>query len=256
MARVIAFANQKGGVGKTTSIINIGAYLAKHGKKVLIIDSDSQANASSGLGYKHTDDNPTLYHVLTGEIPTQKAILQANLKNLYLLPSSSELAGATVELVNQKEREFQLKKILQEIETNYDYILIDCPPSLGLVTINALTAAKEVIIPVQCEYYALEGLGHLLHTIELVKERLNSDLTVTGAVLTMHDKRTNISSQVIEEVRAHFPHHVFETVIPRNVRLAEAPSFGKAILEYNRHSKGARAYQNLVKEILNLEHHE
>ncbi|MFC1686420.1 ParA family protein [Patescibacteria group bacterium] len=256
MARVIAFANQKGGVGKTTSIISIGAYLTKHKKKVLIIDSDSQGNASSGLGYKHAEDNHTLYHVLTGKVPIQKAILGANLKYLHLLPSSNELAGATIELVNQEEREFQLKKILGEIEQDYDYILIDCPPSLGLITINALTAAKEVIVPVQCEYYALEGLGHLLHTIELVKERLNPDLAVTGAILTMHDKRTNISSQVIDEVRAHFPHRVFETVVPRNVRLAEAPSFGKTIMEYNRNSKGAKAYQKLVKEIINLEHHE
>ncbi len=256
MARIIAFANQKGGVGKTTSVINLGAYLSKANRRVLIVDTDSQANASSGLGYKHAEETPTLYHILAGKTPAADTILQTNHKNLHLIPSSNELAGASIELINQQEREFQLKKILTELEAKYDYILIDCPPSLGLITINALCAAKEIIIPVQCEYYALEGLGHLLHTIELVKERLNQTVKITGAILTMHDKRTNISSQVINEVQTHFPHSVFETIVPRNVRLAEAPSFGKTIQEYNNFSKGAKAYQKLAKEIINLENNE
>ncbi len=253
MARVIAFANQKGGVGKTTTVINLGAYLAKKNRRVLIVDTDPQGNASSGIGYKHKPDNNTLYHALTGKVPITQIILQSNLKNLHLIPSSPELAGASVELVNEAEREYQLKKILEPLLNSYDYILIDCPPSLGLITINSLCAAKEVIIPVQCEYYALEGLGHLLYTIQLVRDRLNNALQITGAIMTMHDKRTNISQQVIDEVRAHFPYRVFENVIPRNVRLAEAPSFGKTILEYNRFSKGARAYRNLAEEIIKLE---
>jgi chromosome partitioning protein len=256
MSRVIAFANQKGGVGKTTSVVNLGAYLAKQNRKVLIIDSDPQANASSGLGYKHAEKNPTIYHVLTGKTSLAEAILQSNINNLHLIPASNELAGASIELVSLPEREFQLKKILAQIDPSYEYILIDCPPSLGLITINALCAAKEVIVPVQCEYYALEGLGHLLRTIQLVQERLNQDLKIAGALLTMHDKRTNISSQVINEVRTHFPHSVFETVVPRNVKLAEAPSFGKTIAEYNRFSKGAKAYKDFATEIINLEHHE
>ncbi len=253
MARIIAFANQKGGVGKTTTVINLGAYLAKKNRRVLIVDTDPQGNASSGVGYKHKSDNNTLYHALTGKVPVTQVVLRSNLKNLHLVPSSQELAGASIELVNQSEREFQLRKALAEIEKSYDYILVDCPPSLGLITINSLCAANEVIIPVQCEYYALEGLGHLLYTIQLVTERLNHNLKISGAVLTMHDKRTNISQQVIDEVHAHFPYKVFDSVVPRNVRLAEAPSFGKTILEYNRFSKGARAYHNLAEEIIKLE---
>ena len=250
MATTYAVVNQKGGVGNTTTTVNLAAYLATFGKKVLLIDIDPQSNAGVGLGVDRTQIKECLYNVLIEGTPIKETIIKSNISNLDVLPSTPRLAGAEVELVGMNPRETRLKDALAEIKSGYDLLVIDCPPSLSLLTVNALTAADEVIIPIQCEYYALEGISQLTHTLELVRESLNPALKIRGIVLTMFDPRTLLSSQVAEEARKYFGNKVFKTVIPRNVRLAEAPSFGQPILFYDPGSKGAEAYENLCREVL------
>jgi len=250
MAITYAVVNQKGGVGKTTTTVNLAAYLATFGKKVLLIDIDPQSNASIGLGVDRTQIKDCLYSVLIDNIPPAEVIIKSNISNLDVLPSTPKLAGAEVELVTIEPRETRLKQSLNGIKGNYDIVVIDCPPSLSLLTVNALAAADEVIIPIQCEYYALEGIAQLTHTLGLVRESLNPALKIRGIVLTMFDPRTLLSSQVAEEARKYFGSKVFKTVIPRNVRLAEAPSFGQPIIFYDPGSKGAEAYENLCREVL------
>ena len=250
MARIISICNQKGGVGKTTTAVNLGSYLAAMGKYVLLVDLDSQANATVGLGVQVGDDKPNIYHSLVVDHNPENIIRKTSMFGFDILPASQSLAGATVELVSMESRESRLKQVLASIRTNYDYILIDCPPSLGLLTINGLVASERVIIPVQCEYYALEGLTQLLKTIELVKEGVNPDLQVLGVLLTMYDKRNQLSRQVVNEVFKNFPGRVFDAVIPRTISLAEAPSFGKTILQFDPSSKAARAYRQLAEEVI------
>ncbi len=250
MANILAVVNQKGGVGKTTTSVNLSAFLAREGKPTLLIDIDPQGNATSGIGVSSESIKSTIYDVIAHKTHPTSAISLTPVRGLHIIPSTEDLAGAEVELVNFPRREFRLKEALFQIFENYNYIVIDCPPSLGLLTVNALTAASKVIIPVQCEYYALEGLGNLLKTLTLIRNSLNPDLKIEGALLTMHDKRLKISHRVLEEVRENFPGPVFETIIPRSVRLAEAPSFGKSIFSYDIFSTGARAYKNLAKEVI------
>ena len=247
MSKTIAILNQKGGVGKTTTTINVGAYLAKLGKSVLIVDLDPQGNATSGLGIDKQSLDSTVYDVLFGSVNIAHMIKDTSHAGLHVLPTNSQLAAAEVDLAIEDRREFRLKEALDTV--TYDYILIDCPPSLGLLSLNALTAANLVLVPVQAEYYALEGLGQLLDVIQRVRQGLNSNLELLGIVMTMYDSRTSLSEQVMEEVKKHFGQKLFHTVIPRNVRLAEAPSFGKSILEHDKWSKGARSYKSLAKEI-------
>ena len=249
MGKVIAIANQKGGVGKTTTAINVSSILAKKGRKVILIDGDPQGNATSGLG---VDKNVefSLYDVLINEVDINLTLQNTCVKNLKLCPSNVNLAGAEAELVNLMSREQRLKEKLDEIKDEYDYIIIDCPPSLGLVTLNIFTASDSILIPVQCEYYALEGLGQLINTINLVKKHLNKNLAIEGAVLTMYDMRTNLSNQVVREVKRYFDDKVYRTVIPRNVKLSEAPSYGMPISLYDPNSKGARCYEKLTREII------
>lgn len=253
MARVIAVCNQKGGVGKTTTAVNLGAYLAAQGKYVLLVDLDSQANATMGLGMEVHPTAMNVYHSLVSDTNPEQIIRKTPLFGYDVLPAAQSLAGATVELVSMQEREFRLRRVLNHVRNNYDYVLIDCPPSLGLLTINALAAADRVLIPVQCEYYALEGLGQLMRTIELVRGSINQDLSVLGVVLTMHDKRNQLSRQVLNEVMHHFPGRVFETPVPRVISVAEAPSFGKTILQHDPASKAAYAYHRLAQEIIRLD---
>jgi len=253
MAKIIAFVNQKGGVGKTTSAVNLAAYLAALGKYVLLVDLDPQANATAGLGFEPESLERNLYHSLIGQTHPQELIKKTNLFGYELIPASGDLAGAAVELVPLENREFRLWQILNNIRTNYDYIIIDSPPSLGLLTINGLVAADELIIPVQTEYYALEGLGQLLKTVNLIQENLGKDLKIKGALLTMYDKRNKLSQQVAKEVRLHFPGFVFETQIPRCIKLGEAPSFGKTVLQHDASSRGGKAYRQLAEEILRME---
>ncbi len=249
MGKVIAIANQKGGVGKTTTAVNISAILAKKGRKVILIDGDPQGNATSGLGVEKNVEN-SLYDILVNEVDIMQTLQDTCIKNLKVCPSNVNLAGAEVELVNLMSREQRLKEKLDEVKENYDYIFIDCPPSLGLITLNAFTAADSVLIPVQCEYYALEGLGQLINTINLVKKHLNRNLAIEGAVLTMYDMRTNLSNQVVREVKRYFDDKVYKTVIPRNIKLSEAPSYGMPITIYDATSKGARCYEKLAREII------
>jgi len=253
MARVYALTNQKGGVGKTTTTISVGVYLAASGRKVLVVDADPQANATSSLGIDKGALTRSIYDVLVGGMLMEQVITLTKRLGLDLVPSSPALAGAGVELVNMIARERRLQRALKPLRERYDYILIDSPPSLGLLTINALTAADGVIIPIQCEYLALEGLTQLLHTIELVRRNLSPRLTVRGMLLTMYDARTNLSRQVVDEVRTHFDNLVFKTIIPRSVRLSEAPSHGETILSYAPESAGALAYQALTAELLRSE---
>ena len=245
---VIAFANQKGGVGKTTTTINLGAALAQAGRSVLVVDMDSQANATSALGRESTPGHDS-YEVLLGGIPAAEAVLDTTAAGVLLLPASRDLAGAEIELVAVEGREQRLRRALASLRDRFDYVLIDCPPSLGLLTVNALTAADEVIVPVQCEYLALEGLGHLARTLELVRQRLNSGLRLRGLVMTMFDGRTNLAGEVVNEVRRHFA-QTYRTVIPRSVRLSEAPSHGRTILDYDPASRGAAAYRALADEVI------
>ena len=248
--RVIALANQKGGVGKSTTAVNVSAYLGHYGFKTLMIDLDPQSNSTSGLGVNPDSERNCVYDILISDVNPEEVILGTSYDNLKVIPSSIQLAGAEVELVTRLKREFRLKEAINKIEDSYDFIIIDCPPALGLLTINALAAASEVIIPIQCEYYALEGLGQLINTIELVKKNLNEDLIVAGVVMTMYDSRTKLSDQVIEEVKKHFSEKVYEAIIPRNVRLSEAPSYGKPIMLYNPECKGALAYKSLTEEVI------
>ena len=249
MGKIIATCNQKGGVGKTTTTVNLAAYLATSGKKILLIDTDPQGNATSGIGFEKHSITSCLYNALIEGEPLKNIIKETNINNLDLIPATSQLAGAEVELVNAANRETKLKTALQDIKDLYDFILIDCPPSLSLLTVNALTAADEVIIPIQCEYYALEGLGRLTETIHLIRESLNPNLKIRGILFTMFDGRTILSNQVVEETKNHFKDEVFRTIIPRNIRLAEAPSYGQPILLYDPTSTGATAYESLAKEI-------
>ncbi len=253
MARIITLCNAKGGVGKTTSAVNLGAYLAAFGKYVLLVDLDPQANATIGLGVNWRSLSKHLYHCLAGLSEPEEIIRKTGLFGYDLLPSAPALAGAAVELVGIERREWRLYDLLRKIRTNYDYIIVDSPPSLGLLTLNGLVAAEEVIIPVQCEYYALEGLGQLLETIELIRHNLGRDLKVKGALLTMADRRQKLSQEVVKEVRRNFPGFVFSAIIPRSVPLAEAPSFGKTILQHAPFSLGGDAYRELAQEIINLD---
>ena len=253
MARIIAIVNQKGGVGKTTTAINLGAYLAWLGKFVLLVDIDPQANATSGLGIEHGKLEKSVYHTLVEPLSLREIILGTSHTGYKVAPASADLAGARVELVNLENREFKLQQSILEVKNDYDYIMIDCPPSLDLLTINGLVAAEEILVPVQAEYLALEGLGQLLNTVSLVKENLKPDLKILGAVVTMYDKRNKLSGQVLNELKQHFPHKIFNSIVPRNVRLTEAPSFGQSILSYDASSIGARAYEELAREILAVE---
>lgn len=249
MGKIVSVANQKGGVGKTTTAVNLSTILAKKGKKVLLIDADPQGNATSGLGIDK-DVNFSIYDVLVNDVEIENTLIQTKVKNLDICPSNINLAGAEVELVSMMSREHRLKEKTNSQKDNYDYIIIDCPPSLGLITLNAFTASDSVLIPVQCEYYALEGLGQLINTINLVKKHLNKDLSIEGALLTMFDIRTNLSNQVVKEVNKYFENKVYKTVIPRNVKLSEAPSYGMPISVYDPKSKGAKSYDKFVKEFI------
>ena len=253
MAKVISIVNQKGGVGKTTTAVNLAAFLAKQGKFTLLIDTDPQGNATSGLGLDISNAGFSVYDGIINNVPLNVIKKETPHVGLHIIPASQDLAGAPVELVNMQGREWKLHQSLIPVRHDYDYIIIDCPPSLGLLTINALTAADEILIPVQCEYYALEGLKQLLSTINLVQKHLKPNLKIAGALLTMHDRRSVLSQQVVDEVRHRFPFPVFEVIIPRNTRLAEAPSHGKSILHYDEKSKGARAYEQLAREIIGKE---
>ncbi|MBQ6723322.1 MAG: ParA family protein [Paludibacteraceae bacterium] len=250
MTKIISLANQKGGVGKTTTSINLAAALAKLGKRVLLIDADPQANTSSGLGIDIRELESTIYECLVNGIDPHTAIVETSMENLFVIPSHIDLVGAEIEMLNMEHREQLLKKIIQPIRDDYDFILIDCSPSLGLITINALTASDSVIIPVQCEFFALEGIAKLLNTIKIIKSKLNPQLKIEGFLLTMYDNRLRLSNQVYEEVKRHFGDLVFNTVISRNVRLSEAPSHGVSVLEYDPHSKGAQNYTALAREVI------
>ena len=255
MGKVVSLANQKGGVGKTTTTVNLGTILAKKSKKVLLIDADPQGNATSGLGIDK-DCELSTYDILVNDVEMEEVIQDTIIKNLKLCPANMNLAGAEVELVSMMSREQRLKEKLEKIKDEFDYILIDCPPSLGLITLNAFTASNSVLIPVQCEYFALEGLGQLLNTINLVKKHLNKEIKIEGALLTMYDIRTNLSNQVVKEVKKYFDNKVYKTVIPRNVRLSEAPSYGMPITEYDPRSKGAKSYMKFAKEFLKINEEE
>jgi len=248
--RVIAIANQKGGVGKSTTAVNLTSYLGQFGFKTLVVDMDPQSNTTSGLGITDISGKSSIYNVLISGENILQVITKTQFKNLEAVPSSIQLAGAEVELVASMKREYKLKEAIDKHKNDYDYIVIDCPPALGLLTINALSSATEVIIPIQCEYYALEGLGQLINTIKLVKENLNPDLTIAGALMTMYDPRIKLAEQVISEVRNYFPDKVYKTIIPRNVRLSEAPSYGKPIFLYDPECKGAQAYKSFTKEVI------
>lgn len=253
MVKVIAIANQKGGVGKTTTSVNLSACLADLGKKVLLVDLDPQGNSTSGFGFDKTKIKQSVYDILVNDIPVESVILRTEIDNLMILPATIQLAGAEIELVSIMSRETKLKRVLDKIKYDYEYVLIDCPPSLGLLTINALTAANSVLVPIQCEFYALEGLSQLMNTVTLVQKNLNPALSLEGVVLTMFDARTNLSIQVVDEVKNHFRHKVYQTIIPRNVRLSEAPSHGQPVIRYDPKSKGAQVYFELAREVIDDE---
>lgn len=250
MGQIIAIANQKGGVGKTTTAINLSASLAALGKKVLVIDTDPQGNTTSGFGVEKNNLENTIYEMILGECSIQDCMIKNVVEGVSILPANVNLAAAEIELIGVDKKDFILKNEIDYIKDSYDFILIDCPPSLNTLTINAMTAANSVLVPIQCEYYALEGLSQLIHTINLIKERLNPDLDIDGVVFTMYDSRTNLSMQVVENVKSHLNQHVYETMIPRNIRLAEAPSFGQPINQYDPKSTGAESYMSLAKEVI------
>ncbi len=250
MGKIIAITNQKGGVGKTTTSINVAACLADQGKKVLLVDMDPQGNATSGVGIIRNELENTVYELLLGECSSEDCKTECAVKNLDVYPSNANLSGAEIDLIGMDEREFILKEELDKVKSNYDFIIIDCPPALNLLTVNALVAADSVMVPIQCEYYALEGLTQLLHTINLIQERLNDKLEIDGVLFTMYDTRTNLSAEVVENVRDNIHLHIYGTIIPRNVRLAEAPSYGLPIHMYDKKSAGAEAYENLAKELI------
>lgn len=250
MSKIIAIANQKGGVGKTTSAINLAASLAALDYKTLLVDADSQSNATSGIGVDPVSAGRGLYDCMINGEKVSELVIKTDIDNLYLLPSNIDLVGAELELQSLENREQRMKTALLEVKEDYDFILIDCSPSLGVITTNALTAADSVIIPIQCEYFALEGLGKLLNTVKIIQMRLNTELQVEGMLLTMYDLRIRLANQVVEEVKSHFPQMVFETIIPRNIKLSESPSFGMPVLAYDADSKGAVSYLNLAKEII------
>ena len=252
MARVISVANQKGGVGKTTTTVNLGAALAHQGKKILLIDIDAQGNATSGLGVRKVDVEKDIYDVLVNETPIAEVVMPSSRENLWVVPATIQLAGAEIELTTQMARESRLKSALRDLQDEYDYILIDCPPSLGHLTINAFTASDSILIPVQCEYYALEGLSQLLNTVRLVQKHFNPDLRIEGVLLTMLDARTNLGYEVVDEVKKYFREKVYKTIIPRNIRLSEAPSHGLSIIDYDPRSRGAEVYVELAKEVLSV----
>ena len=254
MSTIISIANQKGGVGKTTTSINLSAALAQEGKRVLLIDADPQANASSGLGVNIRQLQTTIYDGLVSGEPAQKAILATQQENLFVLPAHIDLIGAEIEMINIPDRELLLRNMLKNVRDDYDYIIIDCSPSLGIITVNCLTASDTVIIPVQCEYFALEGISKLLNTIKIIKSKLNPALTIEGFLLTMYDNRLRLANQVYEEVRRHFGPLVFKAVISRNVRLSEAPSHGMSVLTYDPSSRGAQNYRELAKELIARKH--
>ena len=251
MGRVIAIANQKGGVGKTTTSINLTAALAEQGKKVLVIDIDPQGNTTSGFGIDKNDLDETIYELILGECSINDCIIKDVMPNITVLPTNVNLAAAEIELIGVEKKEFILKNEVDWIKDHYDYILIDCPPSLSMLTVNAMTTAGSVLVPIQCEYYALEGLSQLIHTVNLVKERLNPSLEMEGVVFTMYDSRTNLSMQVVENVKSHLEQNIYNTLIPRNIRLAEAPSYGMPITKYDPKSAGAEAYRQLANEVIN-----
>ena len=250
MGKVSAIANQKGGVGKTTTSINLSACLAEKGKRVLLIDTDPQGNSTSGFGIDKNELDNTIYELILGECSISDCIIKNVIENVSVLPSNVNLAAAEIELIGVDKKEYILKNEVDYIKDDYDYIIIDCPPSLNMLTINSMTTADSVLVPIQCEYYALEGLSQLIHTVNLVKERLNSDLDMEGVVFTMYDSRTNLSMQVVENVKANLSQRVYKTLIPRNIRLAEAPSYGMPINKYDGRSAGAEAYMNLAEELI------
>lgn len=252
MGEIIAITNQKGGVGKTTTSVNLGASLAYLGKKILLIDMDAQGNATSGVGVRKGEVDQDIYDVLINEVPLSEVIVDSSRANMQIAPATIQLAGAEVELTSVMARETRLKRAVEEAKDDYDYIIIDCPPSLGHLTINAFTASHSLIIPVQCEYYALEGLSQLLNTVRLVQKHFNPDLNILGVLLTMLDGRTNLGSEVVEEVKKYFREKVHKTIIPRNIRLSEAPSYGKSIIDYDLKSKGAEVYLALAEEVMDI----
>lgn len=253
MGRVIAIANQKGGVAKTTTAVNLAAWISIMGKKVLLIDIDPQGNATSGLGLDKDQMEHTTYDVIINGLEAGRAIVESPIENLFVLPSRIDLAGSEIEMVGLEGREYLLREAVRGIRDQYDMVIIDCPPSLGLLTINAMAAADSVLIPIQCEYYALEGVGQLINTISLVQENIHKELKIEGVLLTMFDGRTNLSIQVVDEVKRHFRDKVYRSIIPRNVRLSEAPSHGKPVMVYDRRSRGAEVYHDLAKEVLGIE---
>ena len=253
MGRVIAVANQKGGVGKTTTAINLSACLAEKGQKVLAIDMDPQGNMTSGLGIDKDEVEKNIYDLMIGQVGVEEVLQKEAIKNLDIIPTSIDLSAAEIELIGVDDKEFIIRNAIAPIKDNYDYIIIDCPPSLSMLTINAMTTADSVLVPIQCEYYALEGLSQLIHTVELVKERLNPILEIEGVVFTMYDARTNLSLQVVENVKENLNQNIYKTIIPRNVRLAEAPSYGQPITLYDPRSSGAESYRLLAEEVINRE---